>query len=52
MSNERLAAAVARGQQSIEQIAREVAVDPKSVQRSIAGRTPHPRHRYALAQLL
>jgi hypothetical protein len=52
MSNERLAAAIARGQQTIEQIAREVSIDPKTVQRWVAGRTPHPRHRYALSQLL
>ena len=52
MSNERLAAAIARGHKTIEQIAREVDIDPKSVQRWMAGRTPHPRHRYALAHLL
>jgi hypothetical protein len=35
-----------------ERLARETEVDPKTVQRWISGRTPHPRHRFATAQLL
>lgn len=52
MSNERLAAGVSRSGLSLELVARRVDVDPKTVQRWLAGRTPHPRHRYALAALL
>lgn len=52
MSNERLVATVAREHLTVEQIARTVEIDPKTVQRWLAGRTPHPRHRYALAKLL
>ena len=52
MGNERLAAGVTRVGLTSEQIARRRGVDPKTVQRWMVGRTPHPRHRYALAQLL
>jgi transcriptional regulator with XRE-family HTH domain len=52
MSNDRLAASVTEAGVTIEQIARTADVDPKTVQRWLSGRTPHPRHRYALAQLL
>ncbi|MGL5830162.1 MAG: XRE family transcriptional regulator [Angustibacter sp.] len=52
MTNERLAASTTASGLTVEQIAREVEVDAKTVQRWIAGRTPHPRHRYALARLL
>jgi hypothetical protein len=52
VSNERLHASVIAAGLTIEQIARSTDVDPKTVQRWLSGRTPHPRHRYALAQLL
>lgn len=52
MSNERLAASVTTAGLSIEQVARAAEVDPKTVQRWLSGRTPHPRHRHVLAQLL
>jgi len=52
VSNQRLAATVATTGLSLEQVARKVDVDPKTVQRWLSGRTPHPRHRYAVAQLL
>jgi hypothetical protein len=52
VSNERLIATVARSGLTLEQVARNVSVDAKTVQRWVAGRTPHPRHRYAMAQLL
>jgi len=37
---------------NIERVASALAVDPKTVQRWLAGRTPRPRHRWALASLL
>jgi hypothetical protein len=37
---------------SVESLGRSVDVDPKTVQRWIAGRTPHPRHRWAVAEHL
>ncbi|MPZ60916.1 MAG: XRE family transcriptional regulator [Propionibacteriales bacterium] len=52
MSNERLRAAMDRAGLSIEAAARETQVDPKTVQRWLAGRVPHPRHRWALAELV
>jgi transcriptional regulator with XRE-family HTH domain len=52
VSNERLGATVARSGVTLEQVAHQLGVDPKTVQRWLAGRTPHPRHRYAMAQLL
>jgi transcriptional regulator with XRE-family HTH domain len=52
VSNERLTTAVTRGGLTTEQIAHRLGVDPKTVQRWMAGRTPHPRYRYALAELL
>lgn len=52
MGNERLAATVTRSGVTLEQVARNVDVDPKTVQRWLAGRTPHARHRYAMAELL
>lgn len=52
MSNDRLTSTVTASGLTIEQVARQVDVDPKTVQRWLSGRTPHPRHRYAMAQLL
>ena len=52
MSNERLRVALSRAGLSVERAARETGVDPKTVQRWLAGRVPHPRHRWALAEHL
>lgn len=52
MSNERLRLAVARADLSVEQLARQVGVDPKTVQRWLTGRVPHPRHRWSVAELV
>jgi hypothetical protein len=52
MANERLRAAMDRARVSVEQAARQSGVDPKTVQRWLAGRVPHPRHRWAVAELL
>ena len=49
MSNERLRLAMARAGFSVEAAARKTGVDPKTVQRWMAGRVPHPRHRWALS---
>ena len=52
MANDRLRTAlVARGL-LVEHVATRVGVDPKTVQRWLAGRTPHPRHRWAVAALV
>src|ERR1700694_2478549 len=37
---------------TIEEVATNVQVDPKTVQRWLAGRVPHARHRWAVASLL
>lgn len=52
MGNERLKAAIGHAGLSIEKVAREAGVDPKTVQRWLSGRAPHPRHRFAIAQLV
>lgn len=52
MTNERLRTAMAAAQTDLYQLATKVQVDPKSVQRWLAGRLPHPRHRWSVAQLL
>jgi transcriptional regulator with XRE-family HTH domain len=52
MSNERLRAAILQGPLTLVQVAERLTVDPKTVHRWLAGRVPHPRHRYALAVLL
>jgi transcriptional regulator with XRE-family HTH domain len=44
-------ALVARGL-LVEDVAARVGVDPKTVQRWLAGRTPHTRHRWAIAALV
>jgi hypothetical protein len=36
----------------LEALARQVEVDPKTVQRWIGGRVPHPRHRWKICDLL
>jgi hypothetical protein len=50
--NDRLRHAMANARLDIEGIASKLAVDPKTVQRWLAGRTPRPRHRWDLASLL
>jgi len=44
--------AMASAHLTIEAVARALSVDPKTVQRWLAGRTPRPRHRWALADLV
>lgn len=51
MPNERLRSAMASAQVDIDQIAEAVKVDPKTVQRWLAGRVPHPRHRWKISEL-
>lgn len=50
--NERLRSALTRANASPEDIADRTGVDPKTVQRWISGRTPHQRHRWAVAKLV
>lgn len=50
--NERLRAAVLDSGLSAEQVAEQAGVDPKTLDRWMAGRVPHPRNRQALATVL
>lgn len=50
--NERLRSALAQSGVSVEALAEACCVDPKTVARWLAGRRPHPRHRFAAAQRL
>jgi lambda repressor-like predicted transcriptional regulator len=50
--NEPLRTAMADARVSIQSAAHAVGVHPKTVQRWLSGRTPHPRHRWAIADLL
>src|SRR3954451_22419150 len=52
MGNERLRAAMTAATVDIETGAGEASVDPKTVQRWLTGRLPHPRHRWKLVELL
>ena len=52
MANDRLRAAIFTQGFAVHHIAGELAVDPKTVDRWIGGRTPYRRHRHALATLL
>lgn len=52
MGNERLLNAMIAAHVDIETITRETNVDPKTVQRWLKGRIPHPRHRWKIAELL
>jgi hypothetical protein len=52
MANDRLRAAMQAAHLDIEDVARAVGADPKTVQRWLAGRSPRPRHRWALVDLL
>jgi len=50
--NERLRAAVTESGLTGEEVAARAGVDPKTLDRWIAGRVPHPRNRHALADVL
>jgi transcriptional regulator with XRE-family HTH domain len=50
--SEALRRALADARLTEEDVARRLGVDPKTVRRWIAGRTPYPRHRTALAALV
>ena len=50
--NERLRAAMSAKGMGIETVARQVGVNPKTVQRWLGGRLPHPRHRWSICDLL
>lgn len=52
VSNERLRAAILESRVPVSDLAERLGVDPKTVHRWLAGRVPHPRHRYALAAAL
>jgi transcriptional regulator with XRE-family HTH domain len=52
VSNERLRSAMAAARIDIDAIASSASVDPKTVQRWLNGRVPHPRHRWKLVDLL
>jgi lambda repressor-like predicted transcriptional regulator len=52
MSNERLRSALDRAGLTVEEAARAAEVDPKTVQRWLSGRVPHPRHRFLIADQL
>ena len=52
MANERLRTAMANAQVDIDQLAEATKVDPKTVQRWLAGRVPHPRHRWKVSELV
>jgi transcriptional regulator with XRE-family HTH domain len=49
MTNKRLRVALERAGLTTAETARAAEVDPKTVERWLAGRIPHPRHRRALA---
>ena len=50
--NDRLRTSIARRELTLDQVAEHARVDPKTVQRWIAGRVPHARHQWAVAALL
>jgi hypothetical protein len=50
--NETLRRAMFRARVSEEDVASQLAVDPKTVRRWVEGRVPYPRHRWALASML
>jgi hypothetical protein len=52
MANERLLNAMIAANVDVDAIERVTQVDPKTVQRWLQGRVPHPRHRRAVARLL
>jgi len=50
--NDRLRLAMASASIEPESLARKVGVDPKTVQRWLGGRLPHPRHRWKICDIL
>jgi transcriptional regulator with XRE-family HTH domain len=50
--NDRLRVAMASAGMEPEFLARKVGVDPKTVQRWLGGRLPHPRHRWKICDIL
>lgn len=52
MTNERLHTAFKRAGLTAEAVARKAEVDPKTVQKWLTGRTPHPRHRWSVSTLV
>lgn len=52
MANDRLRAAFSRAALTNEQVARKAQVDPKTVQKWLGGRVPHPKHRWAVAEMV
>jgi hypothetical protein len=52
MANERLRMAMDNARVDIDKLAEATTVDPKTVQRWLAGRVPHPRHRWKVSQLV
>ena len=52
VTNERLRTAIANAHVDIDQIAEATKVDPKTVQRWLAGRVPHPRHRWTVSAMV
>lgn len=50
--NERLRKAILGSGMTIAEVARQCGMDPKSLERAIAGRLPHPRNRHAIATFL
>lgn len=49
MTNDRLRSALAHHGLTVEEVARMTEVDAKTAQRWVAGRVPHPRHRWRIA---
>lgn len=52
LMNDRLRVAMASASVEPESMARKVGVDPKTVQRWLGGRLPHPRHRWKICDIL
>ena len=50
--NERLRASMTAAQVDIHALVQATGVDPKTVQRWLGGRVPHPRHRWAISSLV
>ena len=52
MGNERLRNAMIAAHMDVDSLTKALNVDPKTVQRWLKGRVPHPRHRWEVAKLL
>jgi transcriptional regulator with XRE-family HTH domain len=52
MGNERLRNAMISAHVDVETLTEAMNVDPKTVQRWLKGRVPHPRHRWQIAEIL